>query len=83
MASQTLPGLREAKAFVIVVVIGIYLPVCMFLVPAARPVRMAGVYVLTVALAAFAAAAFRLMMAGTARIPTNVFIAGTLITRGR
>jgi hypothetical protein len=70
------PGLREAKAILIVLAFGIYPSAFIFLVPAARPAALASAYVLVVAVACFTAIAFRMMMAGTARIPINAFIAG-------
>jgi hypothetical protein len=80
--ATTLPGLREAKAFLIVVAFGIYPSAFIFLVPAARPAALTGAYVLVVALACFTAVAFRMMMAGTARIPINVFIGGAVFIAG-
>jgi hypothetical protein len=80
--STTLPGLRDAKAFAIVLVLGIYLPALILLVPAARPVALASAYVLPAGLALFAAIAFRLMKAGTARIPLRTFLAGACLITG-
>jgi hypothetical protein len=80
--ATTPPGLREAKAFLIVVVFAIYPSALIFLVPAARPAAQASAYVLVVALACFAAVAFRMMMVGTARIPMNVFLAGAGFVAG-
>jgi hypothetical protein len=80
--ATALPGLREAKAFLMVVVFGIYPSALIFLLPAARPAALASAYVLVVALACFSVAAFRMMMVGTARIPIKVFIVGVVFIAG-
>jgi hypothetical protein len=78
----TLPGLREAKAFVIVLVAGIYAPALIFFLDAPRPVVLAAAYVLVAGLGLFAASAFRLMIAGKAPIPGNTFAAGAAFIVG-
>jgi hypothetical protein len=78
----TIPGLREAKAFVIVLVAAIYAPALIFLVHAPRLVMLAAAYVLVVGLGLFAASAFRLMIAGTAPVPGKAFAAGAAFIAG-
>jgi len=73
---RTLPGAREAKAFVIVLVAAIYVPALLFLLHPPRPVALAAAYVLVAGLGLFAASAYRLMIAGTAPVPGNTFTAG-------
>jgi hypothetical protein len=66
---RSLPGLREAKAFVIALIAAIYAPAFIFFVHAPRPVVLAAVYVLVTGLGLFAALAFRLMITGRRRFP--------------
>jgi hypothetical protein len=73
---RTLPGAREAKAFVIVLVAAIYAPALLFLLHPPRPVALAAAYVLVAGLGLFAASAYRLMIVGTAPVPGNTFTAG-------
>jgi hypothetical protein len=79
---STIPGSREAKAFVIVLVAAIYAPAFIFFVHAPRPVVLAAAYVLVVGLGLFAAFAYRLMIAGTAPVPGNTFAAGAAFIAG-
>jgi hypothetical protein len=79
---RTLPGSREAKAFVIVLVAAIFAPVFVFVLHGPRPIVLAAVYVLVVGLGLFAAFAFRLMIAGTAPVPGNICTAGAAFIAG-
>jgi hypothetical protein len=80
--STALPGLRDAKAFVVVVAVAICVPAIILMVPAARRFALPSAYILLAGLAMFAVLAFRLMMAGVTPIPIRTFLAGAVFIAG-